>query len=185
MPKPLIKDRQIIDDAWTLVRDAEAGAPAGPAILPLALWKTLRDSRAAADSDVQADGSKLYRVHGTLFFASVTTFLNQFTPADDPAELAGAVAELPVIAVDFPQFADGRGYSIGRLLRERYGFAGELRAIGDVLRDQLYPLEQVGFNAFSLREDRDPAKDIAGLHDFSLGYQQTFLRQQPLFRHAR
>lgn len=161
MPKPLIKDRQIIDDAWTLVRDAEAGAPAGPAILPLALWKTLRDSRAAADTGVW------------------------LAPTDDPAELAGAVAELPVIAVDFPQFADGRGYSIGRLLRERYGFAGELRAIGDVLRDQLYPLEQVGFNAFSLREDRDPAKDIAGLHDFSLGYQQTFLRQQPLFRHAR
>ena len=161
MPKPLIKDRQIIDDAWTLVRDAEAGAPAGPAILPLALWKTLRDSRAAADTGVW------------------------LAPADDPAELAGEVAELPVIAVDFPQFADGRGYSIGRLLRERYGFAGELRAIGDVLRDQLYPLEQVGFNAFSLREDRDPAKDIAGLHDFSLGYQQTFLRQQPLFRHAR
>lgn len=161
MPKPLIKDRQIIDDVWTLVRDAEAGAPAGPAILPLALWKTLRDSRAAADTGVW------------------------LAPADDPAELAGAVAELPVIAVDFPQFADGRGYSIGRLLRERYGFAGELRAIGDVLRDQLYPLEQVGFNAFSLREDRDPAKDIAGLHDFSLGYQQTFLRQQPLFRHAR
>ena len=161
MPKPLIKDRQIIDDAWTLVRDAEAGAPAGPAILPLALWKTLRDSRAAADTGVW------------------------LAPADDPAELAGAVAELPVIAVDFPQFADGRGYSIGRLLRERYGFAGELRAIGDVLRDQLYPLEQVGFNAFSLREDRDPAKDIAGLHDFSLGYQQSFLRQQPLFRHTR
>lgn len=161
MPKQLIKDRQIIDDAWTLVRDAEAGAPAGPAILPLALWKTLRDSRAAADTGVW------------------------LAPTDDPAELAGAVAELPVIAVDFPQFADGRGYSIGRLLRERYGFAGELRAIGDVLRDQLYPLEQVGFNAFSLREDRDPAKDIAGLHDFSLGYQQTFLRQQPLFRHAR
>ena len=161
MPKPLIKDRQIIDDAWTLVRDTETGAPAGPAILPLALWKTLRDSRTAADTGVW------------------------LAPADDPAELAGAVAELPVIAVDFPQFADGRGYSIGRLLRERYGFAGELRAIGDVLRDQLYPLEQVGFNAFSLREDRDPAKDIAGLHDFSLGYQQTFLRQQPLFRHAR
>ncbi len=161
MPKPLIKDRQIIDDAWTLVRDAEAGAPAGPAILPLALWKTLRDSRAAADTGVW------------------------LAPADDPAELAGAVAELLVIAVDVPKFADGRGYSIGRLLRERYGFAGELRAIGDVLRDQLYPLEQVGFNAFSLREDRDPAKDIAGLHDFSLGYQQTFLRQQPLFRHAR
>lgn len=161
MAKPLIKDRQIIDDAWALVRDADAGVPEGPAILPLALWKTLRDSRAAADTGVW------------------------LAPDEDPVELADALAGLPVIAVDFPQFADGRGYSIGRLLRERYGFAGELRAIGDVLRDQLYPLEQVGFNAFSLREGRDPATDIAGLLDFSLGYQVTFLRQQPLFRHTR
>lgn len=161
MAKLLIKNRQLEQDRWTLVRDAEAGVPDGPVIVPLAYWKQQRDSRAAADFGVW------------------------LAPADDPAELADAIADLPVIALDFPQFADGRSYSNGRLLRERYGFAGELRAIGDVLRDQLYPLEQVGFNAFSLREDRDPAKDIAGLHDFSLGYQQTFLRQQPLFRHAR
>lgn len=161
MAKLLIKNRQLEQDRWTLVRDAEAGVPDGPVIVPLAYWKQQRDSRAGADFGVW------------------------LAPADDPAELADAIADLPVIALDFPQFADGRSYSNGRLLRERYGFAGELRAIGDVLRDQLYPLEQVGFNAFSLREDRDPAKDIAGLHDFSLGYQQTFLRQQPLFRHAR
>ena len=57
----------------------------------------------------------------------------------------------PVIAVDFPRFADGRGYSIGFNLRARLGFKGELRAIGDVLRDQLFYMRRVGFDAFEPR----------------------------------
>jgi len=55
---------------------------------------------------------------------------------------------LPLIAIDFPQFTDGRGYSTARLLRERHRYAGELRAVGDVLRDQLYLLAECGFDAF-------------------------------------
>src|SRR6266498_2660810 len=66
-------------------------------------------------------------------------------PAEEPAGLADDVAALPLIAIDFPEFTDGRGYSIGRLLRDRYGFKGELRAIGDVLRDQLFALSECGF----------------------------------------
>jgi len=54
-----------------------------------------------------------------------------------------------LIAVDFPKFTDGRGYSIARLLRDRYNFRGELRAIGDVLRDQLFALSECGFDAFA------------------------------------
>lgn len=161
MAKLLIKNRQLEQDRWTLVRDAEAGVPDGPVIVPLAYWKQQRDSRAGADFGVW------------------------LAPADDPAELADAIADLPVIALDFPQFVDGRSYSNGRLLRERYGFTGELRAVGDVLRDQLYAMEQVGFNAFSVREDRNPAQELAGLQDFSTGYQVTFLREQALFRHVR
>ena len=66
-------------------------------------------------------------------------------PADDPGGArARTLASLPVIAVDFPAFTDGRGYSTARLLRERYGYTGELRAIGDVQRDQLHYLRQVG-----------------------------------------
>jgi len=56
---------------------------------------------------------------------------------DDPAHIAGDLAHFAVIAVNFPQFTDGRGYSIGRLLRERYGWRGELRAVGDVPRGDL------------------------------------------------
>jgi hypothetical protein len=76
------------------------------------------------------------------------------------------------------------GYSIGRLLRERYHFAGELRAIGDVQRDQLYYLSQCGFNAFSIRSDRSAEDALAGLTAFSDGYQSTTLRTPWFRRHA-
>ena len=89
---------------------------------------------------------------------------------------------LALIAVDFPKFSDGRGYSIARLLRERYGFEGELRAIGDVLRDQLYYLRQCGFNAFAVRADRDVEAALRGLADFSDGYQASVATPLPLFR---
>ncbi|HXX86561.1 MAG TPA: DUF934 domain-containing protein [Casimicrobiaceae bacterium] len=161
MPK-LIKDRALIDDTWTLLRDATALAdvPDGvPVIVPLALW---RDRRAA----LCARGE-------------VGVWLK---PDDDPGELASDLAKLPLIAVDFPQFTDGRGYSTARLLREKYAFVGELRAIGDILRDQLYYLQACGFNAFAVRADRDAAQALGGLDDFSDNYQATVTRPVPLFR---
>jgi uncharacterized protein (DUF934 family) len=88
---------------------------------------------------------------------------------------------LPVIAVDFPSFTDGRGYSHARLLRDRYAYAGELRAIGDVQRDQLYYLSQSGFDAFLIREGKDAHAALAGLDDFTDGYQLTQQRT-PWFR---
>lgn len=160
MPQ-LIKDRAVVDDGWTLLRDAAAAEsiPAtGPVIVPLAVWKA-RHGELVARGDVGV----------------------WLAPADDPAELAADAAALSLIAVDFPQFTDGRGYSNGRLLRERYGFTGELRAIGDVQRDQLYYLAQCGFNAFAIRDDRVAAAELAGLAVFSDGYQMTNLRT-PWFR---
>jgi uncharacterized protein (DUF934 family) len=87
-----------------------------------------------------------------------------------------------LIAVNFPQFTDGRGYSIARLLRERYSWRGELRAIGDVLRDQLFYLARCGFDAFMLREGQDAQAALAAFNDFSEGYQASVERPQPLFR---
>ena len=84
--------------------------------------------------------------------------------------------------VNFPQFTDGRGYSIARLLRERYGWRGELRAIGDVLRDQLFYLSRCGFDAFALRDDQDPHAALTAFDDFSEAYQASVERPQPLFR---
>jgi uncharacterized protein (DUF934 family) len=160
MPQ-LIRDRAVVDDGWTLLRDAAAveSIPAtGPVIVPLAVWKARHDELVAR--------------------GDVGVWL---APADDPAALAADAAALPLIAVDFPQFTDGRGYSNGRLLRERYGFIGELRAIGDVQRDQLYYLAQCGFNAFAIRDDRVAATELAGLAVFSDGYQMTNVRT-PWFR---
>lgn len=74
---------------------------------------------------------------------------------DDVAALAAEGPGLAFIAIDFPVFTDGRGYSMARLLRERHGYRGQLRATGDILRDQLWFLHQVGFDAFELRADQD------------------------------
>ena len=103
-------------------------------------------------------------------------------PDEDPAALAGDAARLPVIAIDFPQFTDGRGYSHARLLRERYGYTGEIRAIGDVLRDQLFFMQRCGFDAFAVRPDRDPYDALKGLSDFSVTYQTGVDQPLPLFR---
>ena len=157
MPQ-LIKDRALADDRWTLVREAEAALPVGAVIVPLVTWKAQRETLAAR--------------------GDVGVWL---APADDPADLADDVARLPLVAVDFPQFADGRGYSIARLLRQRHGYKGELRAIGDVQRDQLAYLAQVGFDAFALRDGKDARDALAGLGDFTDGYQLTEART-PWFR---
>ena len=157
MPQ-LIKNRAVADDRFTLLRAADDPLPPGPAIVPLATWKARRD--------------------GLVARGDVGVWL---APSDDPAEIAADVARLALIAVDFPQFSDGRGYSTARLLRERYGFTGELRAIGDIQRDQLAYLAQCGFDAFAIRDGKDVQDALHGLDDFSDGYQLTAART-PWFR---
>ena len=103
-------------------------------------------------------------------------------PADDPAAVAGQLAGATRVEVNFPKFGDGRGFSIGRLLRERYGYKGELRAVGQITRDHLFFLESCGFDAFELREGEDAAEAIAAFGDFSESYQATVTRPVPLFR---
>ena len=158
----LIKGRAIVEDRWTLLTDATtlADVPGETAVIvPLALWQSEHDALAAR--------------------GDVGVWLK---PSDDPDALAGDATHLPLIAIDFPKFVDGRGYSNARLLRDKYRFGGELRAIGDVLRDQLYYLRQCGFDAFAVRADRNFADAIGGFDDFSDNYQSTSARPVPLFR---
>ncbi|MCK2147667.1 DUF934 domain-containing protein [Marinobacter alexandrii] len=105
-----------------------------------------------------------------------------FDSHDEPEMLVGKFQELPVIAVNFPKFSDGRGYSIARLLRERFGYENELRAIGDVLLDQLQFMKRCGFDAYVLRPDKDINKAARCLNFFSQGYQAATDTDLPLFR---
>jgi uncharacterized protein (DUF934 family) len=103
-------------------------------------------------------------------------------PQDDPAAVAARLAEVARVEINFPKFGDGRGFSIARLLRERYGYKGELRAVGEVARDHLHYLEQCGFDAFLLREGEDVDEALAAFDDFSEHYQGTVAQPIPLFR---
>ena len=160
----IIRDGIVVADAWTLIPAAEDGAavalPPGKLIVPLNVWLAQRDALLERQ---QALG--------------VWLDSNQA-----PAELADAINRFALIAVNFPKFTDGRGYSIAALLRGRYGFKGELRAIGDVLRDQLFYLQRVGFNAFAVRADKDIHDALTALNDFSEAYQGAIDQPLPLFR---
>ena len=103
-------------------------------------------------------------------------------PADDPAKVVDELERAARVEVNFPKFGDGRGYSIARLLRERYGYKGELRAVGHITRDHLFFMESCGFDAFELREGEDPHEALAAFDDFSESYQASVTRPQPLFR---
>jgi uncharacterized protein (DUF934 family) len=103
-------------------------------------------------------------------------------PQDDPAAVAARLPNVSRVEINFPKFGDGRGFSIARLLRERYGYKGELRAVGEVARDHLYYMEKCGFDAFLLRDGEDLDEALAAFGDFSETYQATAAQPVPLFR---
>ncbi|HJV52866.1 MAG TPA: DUF934 domain-containing protein [Noviherbaspirillum sp.] len=163
--REIIKDKAIVSDEWTVLRLAEGEAPeavvvpAGKVIVPLTVWEAQRTNLKKRD-DIG------------VWIAS----------HERPEVLKEDLAKLPVIAVDFPKFSDGRGFSIAYNLRMRLGYTGELRAIGDVLRDQMFYMQRVGFNAFATREDRSIHEALKGLFDFSEAYSAAWDRKLPLFR---
>src|SRR6478672_10956262 len=103
-------------------------------------------------------------------------------PQDDPAAVIARLPGAAWVEINFPKFGDGRGFSIARLLRERYGYKGELRAVGQVARDHLYYMEQCGFDAYLLRDGEDVAEALAAFDDYSEAYQSTVAQPIPLFR---
>jgi len=170
--KQIIKHREVVADDWSVLKLAEDGTPdtvevpAGKIIVPLKVWQAQREGLLA----------RAARRELGIWFASDE--LAQ-TVQDDLDKFA-------VVAVDFPKFTDGRGYSIAYNLRKRLGYTGELRAIGDVLRDQLFQMHRCGFNAYATREDRNIHDALQGLTVFSETYQAAVDTPLPLFRrHAR
>jgi uncharacterized protein (DUF934 family) len=163
--KQIIKNRAVVDDDWSVLRLDEGQVadsvpvPEGKIIVPLTVWLAQRDQLAA-----RAD-------------------LGVWIASDErPELLKGDLDKFAVVAVDFPKFSDGRGYSIAFNLRRRLGYKGELRAIGDVLRDQLFQMARLGFDAFAPREDRSIHDALKGFTVFSEVYQASIDQPQPLFR---
>jgi len=89
-------------------------------------------------------------------------------PGDDPAAVAEQLGCAARVEVNFPKFGDGRGFSLARLLRGRYGYTGELRAVGHVVRDHLQPMSQVGFDAFLLKDGEDAEAALEAFSDFPI-----------------
>ena len=162
----LIKNQRIVENTWPRLVLAEGEAPENvalgdaPLLYPLAVWQAQRTAilERAKPAGVWLDSS------------------------EGPEELVGDLERLAVIGVNFPKFADGRGYSTARLLRERYGYHGEIRAIGDVLHDQLFFMKCCGIDAYAVRADKDIEAALAGLRTFSDAYQAAVDQPQPLFR---
>ncbi len=168
----IIKQGLVQDDLWQIVRLAEGetpqdvALPGGPLLLPLAIWQTRRTELIARQQQ-----------HGWPLGVWLA-------PNEAPEEIAADLKLFEVIGIDFPKFADGRGYSTARLLRSRYGYGGELRAIGDIQRDQLFYLRRVGFNAFAVRPDHDIAAALGSLNDFKTAYQTSTDQDVKLQRRA-
>lgn len=162
MPK-LIKHGQLIEDHWQhVLADDTANSTVynGPVLIPLSVWLSQRE-------------------HWLAYADPVGLLLEGDT---EPDEFAADLPHFSLVAIHFPAFTDGRGYSLARLLRERHRYQGELRATGDILRDQLQYLSRCGFDSFQLREGEDPAKALTGLADFSEHYQSALDQPTPLFR---
>lgn len=156
----LIKNGAVVDDNWCVLREiVEGPLPSGSIIVPLDYWVEHRDA--------------------LLERGDVGVWLSSAQP---PTQLTDDdLDKLPVIAVDFPLFTDGRGFSYGRALREHRHYKGEVRAIGQFIRDQLYYLSRCGFDAYTI-ETTEPEKAVNSLYDFSDSYSAAIDQPLPWFR---
>lgn len=155
--------RIIADDPWQLPGAGESLDGRGPWLLPLAVWRERQAPAVLAGEQASEDGVWL-------------------APDDEVESLLPWLGVLPLIAIDFPSFRDGRGYSQAYLLRTRLGWRGELRAVGDVLRDQLSHMRQCGFDAFAVRADKPVDDALKGLAGVSVLYGRSAIEPRPLFR---
>lgn len=158
----IIKDREIVEDNW-LHLDDEAELATGNITVSLARWQEQHETLESHE------GGLGLRLTG-----------------DDPLEeVVPDLDSFSLIVLAFPAFTDGRCYSFARLLRDRFGFKGEIRAQGDVLHDQLYYMTQCGINSFELADSDRMTSALAAFDDFSENYQTTVGKPAPLYRRCR
>jgi uncharacterized protein (DUF934 family) len=157
----LLKHGKVADgDSWTLIPDDAPVPESGDVIVGLAR--------------LVANEAQLTSRKGRLGV--------RVDPEDEVSEAAKVLPKVALVAVNFPKFGDGRGYSKARLFRERYGFSGELRAVGEVLADQLQYMLRCGIDTFDLAAGKDVAAALRAMHDFSVTYQAATDDPRPLYR---
>jgi len=143
----IIKNKQIVSDDWQLIRDVNFSdlPKSGKIIVPLALW-------------LEFKAQLILRQNCGVWLAA----------GEEVSQISEDLTYLDLIALDFPQFSDGRHYSSAAILRQVYAFKGEIRAIGDVLKDQLQAMSRVGFNSFMVRSDKDLNDALQGLNSLPI-----------------
>jgi uncharacterized protein (DUF934 family) len=147
----LIKNGELIDDPYASVADGDDLPPAGAVLVPLARWQS--------DRDRLLDWSDALGV--------------RLKSDESPELIADDLGRISLVALEFPAFRDGRAYTWARMLRERFGFGGEIRAVGDVLMEQLHFMLRTGFDAFELDAADPLAQFQTAKEEFSVWYQPT------------
>jgi uncharacterized protein (DUF934 family) len=150
MPKLINREGALVGDPWiTYAGDAHAIPVGSCVVLPLTEF---REFAGTWKNHAKALGVLL-------------------TPSDNIELIANDLDKLRLISIDFPSFTDGRGYSLAHSLRSRFGWRGELRAVGDIQQDQIYLLARSGFDTFALRDDQRDAECVEAVDDFTVAYQ--------------
>ncbi len=155
----IIRNRAITADDYVHVPDSAELPAAGKPIVTLARYLAARDELLAR------------------FPALGVRITCDKLPADIPEP-----TRLALIAIEFPRFTEGRGYSIARQLRERHGYRGELRAVGWLLREQLGYLERCGFDAFELQPGKPLESALQAFGELSVTYQADVAERRPIYR---
>jgi uncharacterized protein (DUF934 family) len=145
----ILRRRELIDDEWRYLGEAGDTTDASPLIIPLA---ELRGNPNRWRARTDPLGVRI-------------------GPAERVEDLSEHLAQLRLIAVEFPSATDGRGYSHGRILRTRLQFRGELRAIGLVKQDQIFLMARCGFDAFELAAGEDEQEALRALQRYTVAYQ--------------
>lgn len=185
----------IVENTWITVQlppsNVEARKQAGKVVLFKLTGEDTVSETQIAETVIPPTGKIILPL--SVFIVRKSEILSRISNGEigvwiDTHELIADLAEnqtdlnaLPIIAVHVERFADGRIFSLGTLLRTRYGFKNELRAIGDVLRDQLFFLKRSGFNSYLIRADRSAEDALASLNDFTAPYQGAVDEPRPVF----
>ena len=158
----VIKNGRVLEDDWQRIAEPDPGQPLpeGDLIVPLDYWRNNRES--------------LARHNG-----KIAVCLNGDDGLDD---FSDSLDQFALVALEFPKFTDGRSYSHARLLRDRFGYRGEIRAVGEVLRDQLFFMQRCGLDSYQVREDKDAEDALKGLSDFSVKYQTAADGAPPVYK---